>query len=129
MRLFPTVAVGLYLLTALYLGIPYRRKLGWWASAACTSCASTSSLTKRRCSAAYRKSGHREAERHQRKPVEDARDPFSIALVDKLGHELRRKRQKAHEQEHQEVQPVERRVGRAQCPRDRRVLQPRRRRS
>ena len=69
-------------------------------------------------------SRHRKAERHLRQPVEDARDPLSIAFVNKLGHELRRKRQEADEQKHQEVQSVERRVSRAQCPRDRRVLQP-----
>ena len=53
----------------------------------------------------------RQAERKQRKSVEDARNSLSVSLVDELGHQHRGKRQEGDEQEHEQVEPVERGVG------------------
>jgi hypothetical protein len=49
------------------------------------------------------------------------RVPVTDELLD---HDLRRERQERREQEHEQVQPAQARVGRAQRPRDARVLEP-----
>ncbi len=68
--------------------------------------------------------GHREREGQKREPVERDRDPLRIVLAHVLRQELRRKGQERGEQEHEQIEPVERGVRGAQRTGDRRVLQP-----
>jgi hypothetical protein len=56
--------------------------------------------------------------------VEDDCDPFRVVVVDELGDELRREGDEPHEQEHEQVEPIERRVRGPQGTGDGRVLQP-----
>ena len=54
--------------------------------------------------------GQRERQRQERQPVEDDGDPLRLAVADELRHELRREGQERREQQHEQVEPVERRV-------------------
>src|SRR5262249_7408259 len=56
--------------------------------------------------------------------VEDDRYTLWVTVADIFGDELGRERDERDEQEHQQVEPVQRRIGRTQGARDRGVLKP-----